>query len=222
MCFAGLLFGAPRAEATVHVDYELYHPCCNNDSLWGTHASIKTPSSAISLPADECISFLSDAEGHRSGEPIFSRLISTGFLRCGNDTNVAGTCATVNKQIQFVVIIDALGYHCYSEGAIGASINAKYGVRRASGTSNWSAWIDGVQDTHVVTFGNTDFLYEGMEYRGLCGDSVNVPAVTFGTTTVWQRLNENGWVTVNSSYTTGDLCGYTLNGGPSGQWSITR
>jgi hypothetical protein len=220
LALAAAAFGrVESANAVVFVDYELFHPCCNNDPLSGTRASIRTPSSSISVPSTQCVAFRSDAEGHTSTGA--GRLIQTGFVRCGTNANVDGTCATTNKQVRFVEILNSTGYHCYSHGSVGTSANSTYQVSRNS-SNVWTAYIGGTADSHNVTFGTTDGIVEGGEYTGGCSDSVNVPAVSYGVTRTWQRWNDSSWVTVGSSYTTGDVCGFNLNGGPTGQWSITK
>src|SRR4051812_28479807 len=94
---------ASASRATVLEGYFLEQPCCGGDSLYGTRASIRTPNSQPSHGGDECMLFRSDAEGFNSSG--IGRLIQAGFVHCGPSTSLDGTCATVNKQVQFVEIL---------------------------------------------------------------------------------------------------------------------
>jgi hypothetical protein len=222
----GLYFGLTLASATpakayFYFHYYLTHPqCCGGDPLLGTRATIRTPSSAISLPTDECILFRSDAEGLNPSQTDV-RLIQVGFVRCGNDQSLDGTCATVNNQVRYIEIVNSTGFHCYPKGVVGNSVNDVYTVKKDAGSNTWRAFISAVADPHTVDM-LTLQIVEGGEYTGGCGDSVNVPAVTYGVTQAWQRHTGANWFTVQSSYTTGTVCGYVPSGGPTGQWTITK
>ena len=105
-------FAAP-ASASVFADYRLHPPCCNDDLLLGTRASIKTPSTPVQFGATECVAYRSVAESSTLA------LIQTGFVACAPNATVRGTCATVNKHVQFVETIDlAVVGHCYSHGQL--------------------------------------------------------------------------------------------------------
>ena len=212
----GCVFAA-EASGLAQIHYDLHQPCCSNDGLWGTRASIRTPSSVISVGGSGCVLYRSDADGPSGG------LIQTGFVACAANTNLDGTCATTNKQVQFVEIVDGAGYHCYSHGAIGASVNALYSVTSTSPSSaTWRAYINGVDDGHTTSFGSAGYLVEGAELTATpCNGSFS-GTTTFGVTQAWQRWNSVSWVTVGSAYTTGNGCGFSFSGGPTGQWSISH
>lgn len=216
------------AKAGFAFDYRLLPGCCN-DELNGTHASIKTPSSTITNLGNQCILFRSDVEGHRTGDLVDTRLIQTGFVRCSSGTSLDnGQCAVDYRQVQFVEILDELhGLACYSQGSIGNSVDVLYGVRQATDTNVWSAWINGVQfSAHTVAFANTDYMVEGGEYTGTCTDAANttVPAVTYASSTWWHRLSSSwNWITVGvGEWTQTTYCGFSLNNAPPGPWTITR
>jgi len=202
-------------------DYNLHQPCCNGDSLLGEHASIRTPSVRSTFTDQGCMLQRTAAQAVDS-----PGLIQAGFASCEAHSNIRGECATSNKQVQFVEIIDEAGLgHCYSHGAIGESVDAKYGVTNTSGGSTWGAYIDGIEDTHTVSFALqiADRLIEGAEWTGAnCPGQFNSGSTTFGASTVWQRLNGSSWVTVQSAYIGGNGCGFSISGGPSGQWTISH
>jgi hypothetical protein len=205
---------AAGAQGVVFADYNLHAPCCNGDSLWGSRASIRTPGSTITFGSNACLAQRSYAQ--EGGQQI-----QTGFVTCAANANVDGTCATVNKQVQYVEIIGVDGLaHCYSHGVIGLSITAKYTVDRTG--SVWLAYIDGVADTHTSPMGAANVIGEGAEWQDACGSSYNSGPATYGSTQAWQRWTGSTWFTVQSAYTTGSTCGFSIAGGPTGTWSIAH
>jgi len=208
---AALILPASAGAAGGHVftQYSLTYGCCNGDPLRGTHASIQTPSPAISgYRSHECSAFRSEAEGNNSG---LLQLIQAGFARCGTDAGgIDGSCATVNPQVEFIEIAtDTIGtpdFECYSQGTIGNGVDVKYGVRQDTNTATWHAWINGAEYTqHDVVFSSASpqsLILEGWEFfndgtQDPCTSPVSVPPVWYGLSTLWQRLDATwSWHTV--------------------------
>jgi hypothetical protein len=106
---------------------------------------------------------------------------------------------------------------------IGANETLLYSVTNTTQDLNvWRAYINGISDPHTVAFGPAAQIEEGAEWRGNCNDSFSAAAATFGSTHVWQRWKSSSWVEVQSSYWTGNVCGFSFAGGPTGQWTLSH
>lgn len=200
------------------------------DVLNGTHASITTSESALNLN-NNCFAARSDVEGHKDGGAYDSVVFQTGWVRCSSGASVDnGECAKDYRQVQYIEIIPPSNVAtCYPLGTISNGVNVLYGVRQATGTNVWSAWVSGVQQTPTYTFANPDFLVEGGEYTGSCTEAQNGPTdiqeFPFGWTVEWERLS-NTWSWVGVTAADPDIhtqqCGFNTDGGPPGNWGIYR
>lgn len=208
-----------RADAAVFANYKLTEPCCGDDLLLGTRASIRTPVSATTILSTGCLL-------HRSvAQSDFGPFIQAGFLQC-RGTTLDGTCGYGGQQVKYVEIRDAAGiFHCFPQGGIGNKVNALYSVTNTSGAARWRAYIDGINDGNFVDFpppGDAQLMSEGAEWTSGCSDIFAQGAVSYGLSQPWQRWTGIAWVTVQSAFWTGNVCGFTFSGGPTGVWSISR
>jgi hypothetical protein len=206
------------ASATTYGGYWLHYPCCNSDPLYGTRANISIPpaSGNWNPGSAECIAARSDAE-----DSLLVKLIQTGFLRCAPGYGVDGTCSLSNNLINFVETNNGSGYTCYSKGGVSYGTTHKYTVDKGS-TSTWTAYIDGVADTHSISMGNAERLIESAEYTGGTGGSFTATA-TWGSGLAWQRWTGSTWFTVQSAYllvTSGS--GWSVSGSPPNLWSVSH
>lgn len=224
MTFRILLLGAltvlafaltPTASAHSTPQFGQYHlnyPCCNNDNLYGTRASIRPNSMSMGTQA-KCIAFRSSGE-------TSSRLIQTGVVKCFNGANVDGTCSTTGNLVRYVETFNGSSYTCYPKGSTSFGTDARFTVQRTQ-SNTWYAFIAGVQDTHPLTgMNNATYLIEGGEYTSSCSGTWSASA-TYGLSTVWGRYNGSAYVNVQSSYNHFD-CSWTASGGPTGSWTMSR
>jgi hypothetical protein len=206
------------ARANTFGGYELNAPCCNGDPLYGTRANISIPSSSSNWNPGSihCLLARSDAE-----DDTLVKLIQTGFLRCASGWSLDGTCSLTNNLVNFVETNNGSGYTCYPKGAVSYGTTHKYTVDKGS-TSTWTAYIDGVADTHTISMGNAQYLIESGEYGGDTSGSFTASA-TYGSGLAWQRWNGSTWFTVQSAYvfiTSGS--GWSVSGGPPNTWTISH
>lgn len=215
---AAALAAAGIASANTYGGYELNAPCCNGDPLYGTRANISIPSSSSNWNpgSGQCILARSDGEDDNLG-----KLIQAGFLRCASGVGLDGTCSLSNNLVDFVETNNGSGYTCYPKGGETYGTTHKYTVDKGS-TSTWTAYIDGVADTHTISMGNAQFLVESGEYTGGTGGSFTASA-TYGSGLAWQRWNGSTWFTVQSAFvliTSGS--GWSVSGGPPNVWTVSH
>jgi hypothetical protein len=214
---AGTLFLATPAQASIFGHWYLdTNQCCGSDPLKGTRASIRTPttSSGFSIPS-HCALFRSDAEND-SGKQI-----QVGFVKCGPNWTLDGSCSVSNNLVKYVELRLSSGYACYSKGSVGYGNDSTYSaVKVATGT--WRTYIEGVAQTPDYSWGGSAVrLIEGGEYTGSTSNDSFTASGRYGISRVWGRSNGSSWVTVTSAFQVLGT-GWTISGGPDGAWTVNH
>jgi hypothetical protein len=204
------------ASANMFGGYELHYPCCNSDPLYGTRANISIPPSSSNWnPSSHCVAARSDAEDN-----TLPRLIQTGFIRCASGYSADGTCSLSNNLVNFVETNNGSGFTCYPKGAVSYGTTHKYTVDKGS-SSTWTAYIDGVADTHTVSMGNPLNIVESNEFTGDSGSFT--ATASYGSGLAWQRWTGSTWFTVQSAYVLIIPSGsWSVLGGPPNVWSVSH
>jgi hypothetical protein len=205
------------ASANTFGGYELHYPCCNSDPLYGTRANISIPPSSGNWNpgSAHCVAARSDAEDN-----TLPRLIQTGFIRCAPGYSADGTCSLSNNLVNFVETNNGSGFTCYPKGAVSYGTTHKYTVDKGS-SSTWTAYIDGVADTHTVSMGNARNLVESNEFTGDSGSFT--ATASYGSGLAWQRWTGSTWFTVQSAYVLIIPSGsWSVLGGPPNVWSVSH
>jgi hypothetical protein len=192
--------------------YHLNYPCCNSENLYGTRASIRPNSMSMGAGNANCLAIRSDAEST-------NRLIQTGVNKCFNGAS-NGSCSATGLLERYVEIWNGSTFTCYPKGTTSFGTDARFTVQRTQ-PSTWYAFIAGVQDTHALTgMDNAVVLIEGGEYTDSCSGTWSASA-TYGLSTVFSRFTGSIWFNVQSSYAHRE-CGWSVNGGPTGSWTMSR
>lgn len=213
-------FASPAAAQT-YGGYKVQQPCCNGDPLYGTRASITTPSSASAwnLNNAECVAYRSDAED-------FNHLIQVGFLRCAAGYSVGGSCGPNPSPAPLLLYTEIINFgvqNCYPRG------NATYGATylmslttTSSPRGRWLSYINGATDNNAVQFDGPSavLLSESPEYTGSCGGAFTVTG-RYGDPNRWQRLHGGGWFTVQSASSL-VTCGWSNSAGPPNAWTSSH